>query len=158
MWISIGGLMYVIGFYSLFRPEVFRVDKTKHKTSNGNEHRLSSQEIENLKEKLQVKLEEEHLFLDSKISLMLLSKAIGTTTNNLSWLLNNVYQKKFYEFINEYRIQAFLELIQQNKHKTTTLFALAMDVGFNSKSTFNKAFKSYTNQTPSAYIKLLVNQ
>jgi AraC-like DNA-binding protein len=155
MWISVGGLMYVIGFYSLVKPEVFRVHKSKRKANPSNVHRLSEKEIENLKEKLRIKLEEEQLFLDSKLSLITLSKAIGTTTNNLSWLLNNVYEKKFYEFINEYRVKAFLELIKKNQHKNSTFYALARDVGFNSKSTFNKAFKSMTKQTPSNYIKQL---
>jgi AraC-like DNA-binding protein len=154
MWLSIGGLMYVIGLYSLIRPEIFQERQPKEKV-NSSQLRLSSEEIELLQRKLKKKLEGERLYLDSKMSLVALSEAIGTSTNNLSWLLNNVYEKKFYEFVNEYRVKAFLELIQQDKHKTNTLYALARDVGFNSKSTFNKAFKTITNQTPTGYIKQL---
>lgn len=155
MWISLGGLIYFIGFYSLSRPQVFMVHKIKERKNTDKSNRLSSEEIITLRKKLELTLEETQLYLDSKISLVLLSKTIGTTTNNLSWLLNNVYEKKFYEFINEYRIEAFLELIQQEQYKTTTLFALATDVGFNSKSTFNKAFKAIMKQTPSGYVKQL---
>ena len=153
MWISMGGLIYFLGFYSLSRPEVFMVHKIKEQKNAEKSNRLSSEEIQTLQRKLEIALEEHQLYLDSKISLVSLSKAIETTPNNLSWLLNNIYEKKFYVFINEYRVRAFLKLIRECEHKNTTLFALAIDVGFNSKSTFNNAFKLITNQTPSAYIK-----
>jgi AraC-like DNA-binding protein len=156
MWISVGGFMFIVGFYCLKQPEILRVYKPKEKQALSN--RLNAQEVVLLKEKLDKKLQEEQLFLNSSISLNSLAHTIGTTANNLSWLLNNVYHKTFYQLINEYRINAFLKLIEQDKHKKNTLFVLAMDVGFNSKSTFNKAFKSIMNQTPSNYIKQLKDQ
>ncbi len=151
MWISIGGLFYVIGFYSLTQPEIFRVEVSQPKINVPD--RLSKSEINELKRKLDIELKEKKIYLKSTISLVALSKTLGTTTNNLSWLLNKVYQKNFYEFINEYRIKAFLELIKENEHIKSTLFALAIDVGFNSKSTFNKSFKVVCGTTPSEYIK-----
>ena len=50
-------------------------------------------------------------------------------------------------------LEAFLEKIEKKEHKTQTLLSLSMDVGFNSKSTFNKAFKATLQQTPTSYIK-----
>jgi len=78
---------------------------------------------------------------------------LGTSTNDLSWLLNNVYQSNFYDYINQHRIAAFLEKIKEKEHKRHTLLFLSMEVGFNSKSTFNKAFKTILQDTPSNYIK-----
>ena len=151
MWISLGGLMYVIGFYSLRQPEILRVYKPNKKMSKVN--RLNAKKVTLLNQKLEEKLQQEQLFLDPLISLNSLAKAMETTENDLSWLLNNVYKKNFYGLINEYRVKAFVTLIEQDMHRNNTLFELALDVGFNSKSTFNKAFKTIMNQTPSGYVK-----
>ena len=93
------------------------------------------------------------VYLDNELTLVHLSKALDTSTNNLSWLLNVVYKANFYDFVNEYRIKEFIAKLEQDEHKAKTLLSLSMEVGFNSKSTFNKAFKSVLNETPSSYIK-----
>jgi AraC-like DNA-binding protein len=67
--------------------------------------------------------------------------------------LNNVYKTTIYEFINNFRIKEFVKNIADNKHLNHTILALSMDVGFNSKSTFNKAFKTVMKDTPSNFIK-----
>ena len=95
----------------------------------------------------------EHIYLDSKLTLKTLSEKLETSTNNLSWLLNSVYNCTFYEYINRSRIKAFISKIENGDHKEYTVLALSIDSGFNSKSTFNKAFKAEMNDTPSNYIK-----
>ena len=68
-------------------------------------------------------------------------------------MLNNTYQTTFYDFINGYRVMEFVKKVVNEEHIQHTILALSMDVGFNSKSTFNKAFKSKMNETPSNFIK-----
>ena len=87
----------------------------------------------------------------------ILANEINTTTNKLSWVLNNVYKKTFYELVNEYRVEDFLQRIKENNHKEFTVVSIAFDVGFNSKSTFYKAFKEITNFTPTEYIRKVEN-
>lgn len=156
IWIAIPVLIYVIGFYALRQPEIFRIAlQTKEKSNNKN--RLSLDEIELLKKQLDLLIEQKQVFLNNKLTLKELSEELKTTTNNLSWLLNNTYNTNFYEYINQFRIAAFLNKVHAKEHLKKTLFALSLEVGFNSKSTFNKAFKSLLNETPSNYIKNLKN-
>ena len=57
-------------------------------------------------------------------------------------------QQAFFDFVNAHRIEAA-------KHQLTndndTTLAVALDVGFNSRSTFNAAFSKHAGTTPSAY-------
>ena len=87
-----------------------------------------------------------------------MANEIDTTTNKLSWVLNNTYKKSFYELVNRYRVDEFIQRIRENKHKEFTVVSIALDVGFKSKSTFYKAFKEITNFTPTEYIKQMESE
>ncbi|WP_299762263.1 helix-turn-helix transcriptional regulator [uncultured Dokdonia sp.] len=151
VWISIPLFIYVIGYYSLRQPEIFRMPlRPKIKEEKA---RLKPDEIQRLQKRLNFFIQEEEIYKASDLSLKALAEKLNTTPNNLSWLLNQVYQKSFYDYINTHRVQDILESIDRELHRKQTLLAIAFDAGFNSKSTFNKAFKQVTSQTPSAYIK-----
>ncbi len=153
MWISSAFMMYIIGFYSLTQPHIFRIQMPKKEEVKTSKNRLKQAEITKIQTSIESILEKDRVYLESDLSLSGLAEKLETTTNNLSWVLNNVYKKTFYELINEYRIHDFIHRIQENQHKQLTLFSIALEVGFNSKSTFNKAFKSITHQTPTNYIR-----
>ena len=59
----------------------------------------------------------------------------------------------FNDFINHYRIEAVKEKLSAGEHNTTTLLGIAYDCGFNSKATFNRAFKKSTTLSPNEYLK-----
>jgi AraC-like DNA-binding protein len=46
-------------------------------------------------------------------------------------------------------------MFAQNRHKSMSLEGIANMVGYQSRSTFNTAFKKNTGVTPSVYIKML---
>lgn len=151
MWISIPLFIYVVGYYSLRQPEIFRMPllpKIKEEKA-----RLKPDEIQQLQKRLKFFIQEEEIYKSPDLSLKTLAEKLNTTPNNLSWLLNQIYQKSFYDYINAHRVEDVLESIDRELHLKQTLLAIAFDAGFNSKSTFNKAFKHATSQTPSAYIK-----
>jgi AraC-like DNA-binding protein len=148
MWICISLIIYLIGYYTLKQPEIFQMQ-----IKNENPHRLKEAEIEILKKRIQYFIEVEHIYFDPDLTLKQFSEKLNTTSNNLSWLLNNIYNKSFYEYINSLRINAFIKKVERLEHKKITLLAMAFDVGFNSKSTFNKVFKKRFGITPSQYIK-----
>ncbi|GAA4111167.1 helix-turn-helix domain-containing protein [Aquimarina addita] len=152
IWIIIPVFIYVIGFYSLKQPAIFRIPVVK-KEKDIPRARLNNEALQKLQNDLEKLMIEEKIYLNHKLTLRDLSKRLDTSTNNVSWLLNNVHQHSFYDYINHYRVKEFIEKIQDGEHHRHTLLALSMDVGFNSKSTFNKAFKSEMNDTPSNYIK-----
>ena len=150
VWIFMAIFLFIVGYFSFTQPEIVRLPIEK---KSFQKDRLTQKEIEKITKKLQLLIDEEQVFIDSNLSLKILAKKLGTSANNLSWLLNSVYGKTFYEFTNKYRVKAFLAKIEEGEHKKQTLLAIAMDSGFNSKSTFNKSFKAIMNETPSRYIE-----
>lgn len=152
MWLSTSIFMYFIGFYSLAQPAIFRLP-SKLIARKIPRERMSKEEIFSLKKLLNIAMNEEQIYLNSELNLAMLADHLKTSSNNLSWYLNNVENKSFYHFINEYRISAFLNKAQNNEHHSKTLLAMAFDVGFNTKSTFNKSFRTILNDTPANYIK-----
>ncbi len=62
--------------------------------------------------------------------------------------------KNFSDFVNNYRIEEFKSKIQDPGNKKYTILSIAMDCGFNSKSSFNTVFKKLTGQTPTQYFSL----
>lgn len=150
--------IYIIGFYSLKHREVFKIRyPSKKEDDNKKRTQLAERDIAKIKGLLDHFFHEEKGHCNPELSLSLLAAKIDTTTNKLSWVLNNHYNKTFYELVNEYRVEDFALKIKENKHKDFTVISIAYEVGFNSKSTFYKAFREITKMTPSEYIKQVEN-
>jgi len=153
-----GVQIYVVSYYNLKFPEIFKIpfpsnDKNVLKKKN----KLNEKELREIQDLVEAYFEVQKGYRRPELSLSILANEINTTTNKLSWVLNNSYKKTFYELVNEYRVADFLKRINQNKHKEFTIMSIAVDVGFNSKSTFYKAFKEITKMTPSEYIRKTKN-
>jgi len=149
-WVAIPILTYLIGYYSLRQPEIFRVHiypKAKVKRN-----RLDIVTEQRLKKRLQFYMEEEHVYLQDDLTLKKLADMIDTSPNNLSWLLNQVYQTTFYKYVNKYRVQSFVRRVKNKEYEQKTLLGLAFDSGFSSKSAFNTSFKAETGFTPSQFV------
>jgi len=71
----------------------------------------------------------------------------------LSAIINNEYQLSFSELINKHRIEHIISTINDQKMATLTFEAIAIEAGFNSRTTFYRAFVKVTGQTPTAYFK-----
>ncbi len=98
-------------------------------------------------------MEEKKFFLDENISLPQLAGLLNIHPNYLSQVINERFQKNFYDFINYYRIEEFKRLVVMEENKKMTFYALACDCGFNSKASFNNSFKKQTGLTPSEFVK-----
>jgi AraC-like DNA-binding protein len=102
-------------------------------------------------EKLRLLMTESKLFIKSDLKLSWLAAEIGLPSHQLSKLINEKFGKSFSDFINEYRVQEFITRINSPEYRTLTIYGIALDVGFNSKSSFNAAFKKITGKTPSEF-------
>ena len=90
-----------------------------------------------------------HLQMD--LNLGELAAFIAATPRDLSEAINAEGGVSFYDFVNGYRLEtARQQLLDEPDAK---VLSIAHSAGFNSKSTFNKAFKSATGQTPSEFRK-----
>jgi AraC-like DNA-binding protein len=89
------------------------------------------------------------VFLDPEISLSELAARLKTNNSLLSAAINQHFGKNFNDFINYYRVVAFQAAVKSPKNQHLTLLAIALDCGFNSKATFNRAYKKVTGNAPS---------
>ncbi|MGL5892326.1 MAG: helix-turn-helix domain-containing protein, partial [Bacteroidia bacterium] len=62
-------------------------------------------------------------------------------------------QKNFFDYINELRTTEFKRMAVLEKNRKYTLLSLALECGFNSKTSFNRNFKKATGLSPSDYLK-----
>lgn len=116
---------------------------------------LSVQLIEETVSLLTKAMEEDKLYLNPELNLSILSQHIGLPQKSISAVLNQHLQKSFNEFVNEYRITAFKEKIAASRHEQFTIMSLALESGFNSLPTFQRAFRNSTGMSPSAYMNSL---
>lgn len=98
-------------------------------------------------------MENEKPYLDSEFNLSQLSALSNINTHIISETLNGLVGQSFNDYINNYRVEEFKKLARKEKYKHYTILALAFDAGFKSKATFNSAFKKFTGETPSQFIK-----
>lgn len=163
IYFSISLFIYAVGYGALNQPEVFTNTELLIVTNNESvkekyeKSTLAYEDIQRLKTELLTLMNSKKLFLSSDLTLAQLSKELGITNHNLSEVINVGFNKNFYDFINEYRIEEFKERIKNPDFTNYSLLAIAFESGFSSKSSFNSIFKKYTNTTPSEYRKQFIN-
>ncbi len=101
---------------------------------------------------LLVLLETQKIYLNPSLSLTEVAKLLNTNRVYLSQIINETYNCNFNQLINNYRIKDFIKYLT-NKQNKLTIEALATQVGFKHKTSFNIAFKKFTGKTPSEYQK-----
>jgi ABC-type antimicrobial peptide transport system permease subunit len=90
-------------------------------------------------------------YQDAELSLRSLAETLDLNPNELSRIINAAFAKSFNDFINEYRIREVIRKMQDPAYDRITLLGMAMDAGFNSKSTFNRVFRETTGKSPAEY-------
>lgn len=101
-------------------------------------------------------MEEQEIYLHPKITLADLASEIGTNRTYLSEYLNKSLNMTFYEFINNYRVKKAVEIMAESPG--LTMNEIAGKSGFNSQSTFNRAFIKNIGMQPAKYQKKLFNE
>ena len=91
------------------------------------------------------------VYINPNLSLKDVAKATGISTNNLSKSINAVLGKNFFDLVNGFRVEMSKSLLQEKKEKGLTLETIAEKCGFNSRFTFNAAFKRATGMTTSQW-------
>jgi AraC-like DNA-binding protein len=83
-----------------------------------------------------------------ELTLPELAARVGTNTSVLSRVINTGFGQNFNDYINEYRIREAERKLRDPRYRNYTLLAIALESGFNSKSTFNRVFKKLRGTTP----------
>lgn len=140
---------------ALNQPEIFSGIELKEldKYSGSN---LNEEEINIYNAQLTMVLEKEKLYLNPELTIKDLADHLQTSAKVLSQVINQSFNKKFYDFINSYRCEEVKAILQGPDDRITILEAM-YQAGFNSKSSFNKEFKKLTGETPTEFKKTLRN-
>ncbi len=108
--------------------------------------------------KLNVLMNGDALYKNEDLTLSELAKTLNAHPNHLSQVINEMEGKNFYNYINALRINEFIKIASLPENEKYTMISLAYDVGFSTKSTFNKNFKAFTGKTPTDFFKAEVAQ
>jgi AraC-like DNA-binding protein len=109
-------------------------------------------ELEAWKRQLLNLMDVEKPYLEAELSLPDLARRLQMLVPLLSQVINEGTGKNFNDFINGYRVAEFLRQAREPANAHLSLLGIALNSGFNSKSTFNRAFKKVTGASPKEYL------
>lgn len=108
--------------------------------------------------KITLAMEAEELFTEPKLTIGDLAKKIHVQEYKLRRIINKgLGYRNFNQFLNQYRVDAASKLLLDSRESQLPISTIALDVGYASLSSFNKAFKEIKGMTPSAYRSSGVN-
>jgi AraC-like DNA-binding protein len=146
--------MFAMGYRGLLQPEIFTGTAEVPDAEAGGKYRrssINSDEADRYIREIRGLMAGEELYTDPDLTLDDIAGRISVSRHLLSQILNEVMRTNFYDFISGYRIEKIKSDLRDETKAGRSILDLAFDAGFNSKSTFNAAFKRQTGMTPSQF-------
>jgi AraC-like DNA-binding protein len=150
LWQALNHPQLFVGVNS--RIKVLSDKPNMEDNSNGQKENLRTTS-DDLLDKLEEYMRLKRPFLDPSLSIESLAKQIEIPGNELSILINRKIGQHFFDFVNTHRVNFAAEMLSDKNNHKKTVMEILYDVGFNSKSSFNTAFKKHKHVTPSQYRK-----
>lgn len=125
--------------------------KLEIKKARYEQSKIKNLNVDFILNKMKLIMENEKAFADEDISLSILAEDLEISPHQLSEILNEKLKKTFHQFINEHRITEAKKIMLEEKKRA--VLSIAFAVGFNSKASFNRAFKQVTGITPQQFRK-----
>lgn len=153
LWVLVAITIYALGHLGLYhfgelqyeqltgKNNLKTVSETSKKTENKSDLIIS---FENL-------IKENKRFTDSLLSLNVVASELDLNKSYLSRVINSELETGFSDYVNRLRIEEAKNCMAVPKFSHYSLVSIGLEVGFNSKSAFNTAFKKHTGLTPSEY-------
>ncbi|MGH7494136.1 MAG: helix-turn-helix domain-containing protein [bacterium] len=145
-------MVYAIAYLAIQQPEKLfppRLKIRKPAMTNG-DSQLDAQQI---MKQLQIIMATEKPYRNNSLKYSDLAAQLGISVRLLSRILNEELGQSFNDFVNAYRVQEVKEQLSGKENGEHTLLAIALDAGFNSKTSFNRIFKNYTGMTPTEFLR-----
>jgi len=143
-------IAYFVSFIVIRKGYIAAGDHVKYKTTSA-----SDAQVDTLYDEVVTLMTDQKAFKKADLTLKSLSDELKVSTQVLSMVINQKSETNFNGFINAYRIEESINLFQDPQFDNRTIASIAFDVGFNSISSFNTAFKKHTEKTPLTYRKAL---
>ena len=152
-------LVFIISYFALRQGAVFTMiptaetphsPKAKYAQSG-----LKTASLSEMQKQLSQYMEETQPYTNPDFSLQDIAQALKVPSHYISQLLNLHLHTNFYEFLNTYRVERAKEMMENSAFSHLNVLGIGFECGFNSKATFNRAFKKIAGMTPSQYKKSL---
>lgn len=168
--LGVSALIYSLGYLGLRTPEVLtgvretlpvgtsalpaetagtvdeRTPAKKYEKST-----LTPERAERYLQRLLSHMETEKPYVDGELTLPKLAERLSIPAPHLSQTINERLQQNFFDFVNTYRIEEAKRRLLDPAKGHYSVLAIAEEVGFNSKSSFNAVFKKHVQMTPSEF-------
>lgn len=154
MMISIIGIWLAVESFitpDVLMSETFSSDKRSDTNEIASDLNNTDVDDQKLGCWLDQKMRTEKYYLEPELTLRALAQKLDIHPNNLSRILNKGLNKNFADYINAYRVEEVAQKLGNIHCRHENLLTIAFASGFNSKTTFNRIFKKFTNQTPMQY-------
>jgi AraC-like DNA-binding protein len=148
IYIPMAILIYWIGFRGYFHSQKSFIQNNRKVPANLLPKETANETIH----LLQKAMATDQLYLDPELTVEKVGRHIGAPAKIISAVLNQHLQKSFNTFVNGYRIAEVKKRLLDPANQSSTLVGIAFDCGFNSQATFQRAFRSETNQSPKEFI------
>lgn len=153
--------LFILGYYGFKHTNVFvephkaNGSSQKAKDSSYKRSGLADDQAKKIHHDLLTLMENQKPYLNGELKASELAQLLEISVNHLSQVLNQIQKQNFFDFINGYRISHVIKKIEDPSLSHHTLLSMALDSGFNSKTSFNTVFKKVMGQTPSQYHKAI---
>lgn len=110
-------------------------------------------DLDEWKARVEALMLEGKMYENPELTISDLAERLGTHSKRVSQVINQGFGLNFNDFVNKYRVNALIRKFEQGENSLVTFLGLALECGFNSKSTFNRAFKRETGESPKEFIR-----
>ncbi|MCK9995762.1 MAG: helix-turn-helix transcriptional regulator [Candidatus Krumholzibacteria bacterium] len=146
-------IIYGIGYRGLKQPEIFLGEQESKTTEKYSKSTLTEEDGDRFTKRLIKVMEDEKPYLDGNLTIRQLGDLARIPSYHLSRILNERLGLKFFDFVNKYRVEEAKRRLSDPACSHLSILSIGLDVGFNSKSAFNAAFKKLAGTTPSKFRK-----
>lgn len=149
--VSLGILwLYLLDFrYPGLFHQIDHEFRIQQKTERYRKSKIQHLDVAKTLSQLEDTMVRERMYADEQLTIQKLADILEIRTDQLSELLNNVLGIDFRRYITEFRVAAARQMLQEQPERS--ILAIAYNVGFNSKSAFNRNFKAIVGQTPAEF-------
>jgi AraC-like DNA-binding protein len=146
-------VVYSISFMGIRQSALFAGLQFKPILLKYEKSALTEQQADEIQQKLKQLMEQEKIYKDNTLSLPKLARRLTVSPHQLSQVLNQNLGRNFFNYISQQRIEEAKKMLLDPHYQLLNVLEIALEVGFNSVSTFNSLFKKQTGLTPSEFRK-----
>lgn len=152
VYITMSVTIFVFGYVLVIRADHFSIYAVAQNIQYRNVN-MDETLVKTVEQKILEAIESTKPYKRTNFSLDELSKLMGVDKVKISYTINKSMNTNFTSLVNRYRVQEFIQLVNSDEFSNFSILGIATEAGFSSKSTFYKAFKEITGQTPVEYFK-----